>query len=124
MRAYSATSVSTIPNTFRTCRVSKNAMFLPRRGSCDSPHPLWRSMRPLCLRPRARTSPTQAEGSLEMIKRVLFTLITLAVLIGGGLMVARSLRAVGNKDQNQYRLAKVKADQVKKTVTATGVLKA
>lgn len=57
-----------------------------------------------------------------MIKRVLATLAALGVLIWGAVFITRSLRANAAKDQIQYRVANVKRDEVKKTVTATGVL--
>ena len=60
-----------------------------------------------------------------MVKRALSLLVTLAVILGGGFFIARAFRA--SKDaqpQVQYRVATVGEDTVKKTVTATGVLKA
>jgi HlyD family secretion protein len=57
-----------------------------------------------------------------MIKRVLATLAVLGVLIWGGVFITRSLRASAAKDQIQYRVANVKREEVKKTVTATGIL--
>ncbi len=59
-----------------------------------------------------------------MIKRLLGTLAVLAVLIVGGVFIANSLHQGAAKDQIQYRIAPVKYDLVKKTVTATGVLTA
>jgi HlyD family secretion protein len=58
-----------------------------------------------------------------MIKRAIITLIVLVVLVGGGLLVAKSLRANEDRGKNQYRIAKIEKGLVKKTVTATGVLK-
>jgi HlyD family secretion protein len=57
-----------------------------------------------------------------MIKRILVPLITIAVLLAGVVLIVRSVRANAGKVQNQYRIAQVKTDTVKKTVTATGVL--
>lgn len=57
------------------------------------------------------------------MKRALITVITLAVLVTGGWFLVKSFSAGANKDQIQYRIDKVKLDLVKKTVTATGVLK-
>jgi HlyD family secretion protein len=57
-----------------------------------------------------------------MIRRILVPLITIAVLLAGVALIVRSVRANAGKVQNQYRIAKVKTDTVKKTVTATGVL--
>ncbi|HZO86802.1 MAG TPA: efflux RND transporter periplasmic adaptor subunit [Chthonomonadaceae bacterium] len=59
-----------------------------------------------------------------MIKRAITIMVVLAVLIVGGLFTAKSLRASASKDPNQYRIAAVKRDMVKKTVTATGILTA
>lgn len=58
-----------------------------------------------------------------MVKRVSVLLVLLVVLITGGLLIARSLKAAAAKDRTQYRITVVKKDAVKKTVTATGVLK-
>jgi HlyD family secretion protein len=57
------------------------------------------------------------------MKRAIITVITLAVLVGGGWFLVRSFSAGASKDKIQYRIAKVETDLVKKTVTATGVLK-
>jgi HlyD family secretion protein len=57
------------------------------------------------------------------MKRAIITLVTLVVLIGGGVFIAKRLNVSGGKTQNQYRIALVGRDMVKKTVTATGTLK-
>ena len=57
------------------------------------------------------------------MKRIISILVILAILITGGVLVSKGLRANGDKAQTQYRVALVKSDTVKKTVTATGVLK-
>jgi HlyD family secretion protein len=57
------------------------------------------------------------------MKRAVIIVITLAVLIGGGVLIARSMNSGSAKDKTQYRFTEVKKDLVKKTVTATGVLK-
>lgn len=59
-----------------------------------------------------------------MAKRVSTIVIVLVVLVGGLLFARKLFASSAEKDQNQYRLAEVKTDLVKKTVTATGVLKA
>ncbi len=59
-----------------------------------------------------------------MLKRALVPLLALVVIVVGGALIARSLRAGAVKAQLSYRIAPVKSDTVKKTVTATGVLKA
>ena len=60
-----------------------------------------------------------------MWKRSFFIVATLAILIAGGTFIARAFKA--SKDaqpQIQYRVAAISEETVKKTVTATGVLKA
>ncbi|HEV2471349.1 MAG TPA: efflux RND transporter periplasmic adaptor subunit [Chthonomonadales bacterium] len=56
------------------------------------------------------------------MQRAISITITVLVLAGGGLLLARRLRASAASDPNQYRIATAKVDLVKKTVTATGVL--
>lgn len=57
------------------------------------------------------------------MKRAILSVLTLVVLIVGAAFVYRSIAAGGKKEEIQYRIAEVKKDTVKKTVTATGVLK-
>jgi HlyD family secretion protein len=57
------------------------------------------------------------------MKRAVITVIVLVVLIGGGVAVSRSMGGGSKKDQNQYRIAQVQKGKVRKTVSATGVLK-
>ena len=57
-----------------------------------------------------------------MIKRVFISVIVIAVLVVGGLMISKSLKTTASAGQNQYRTAKVATGLVKKTVSATGVL--
>ena len=57
-----------------------------------------------------------------MIKRVLITVIVVAILVVGGLMVSKSLKSNASAGENQYRTAKVTTGLVKKTVSATGTL--
>lgn len=59
-----------------------------------------------------------------MVKRVFFTLASLAILFIGGFYVVKGLRANASTDQKQYRIAAIERGTVKKTVTATGILKA
>jgi HlyD family secretion protein len=66
----------------------------------------------------------QAEGNLEMLKRILTTLIILTVIIVGGVLISKNLSANSTSGKNQYRVALVKTDLVKKTVSSTGVLTA
>lgn len=57
------------------------------------------------------------------MKRAIVLIVTLVVLIGGGVAISKSMKGSSAKDQNQYRLAQVEKKKVRKTVTATGVLK-
>jgi HlyD family secretion protein len=60
-----------------------------------------------------------------MWKRAFFVVATLAILIVGGTFIARAFKsAAESKAQVQHRVATVNVETVKKTVTATGVLKA
>lgn len=59
-----------------------------------------------------------------MLKRALTLVITLIVAGAAILLISANLRASAGKNSNQYRVALVKSDLVKKTVTATGVLTA
>ena len=56
------------------------------------------------------------------MKRALVPIAVLVALVLGGLYVRRMLATGTQKDVNQYRVAAVKTDLVKKTVTATGTL--
>lgn len=60
-----------------------------------------------------------------MWKRAFFVVATVAILAAGGVFVTRAFKsAADSKAQVQYRVATVSSETVKKTVTATGVLKA
>jgi HlyD family secretion protein len=59
-----------------------------------------------------------------MVKRLIAPLVTLLILGVGGFYVVKGVRASATKDQKQYRFAVIERGTVKKTVTATGVLKA
>lgn len=59
-----------------------------------------------------------------MIKRIFFTLASLVILLGGGYYVVKGMRASADKDQKQFRVAAIERATVRKTVTATGILKA
>ncbi len=57
------------------------------------------------------------------MKRAIVIVVTLVVLIGGGVATSQRMKGSSAKDQNQYRLAQIEKGKVRKTVTATGVLK-
>lgn len=59
-----------------------------------------------------------------MIKRILISVIVVAVLVVGGLLVSKSVKSTTTAGENQYRTAKVTTGLVKKTVSATGTLMA
>jgi len=59
-----------------------------------------------------------------MFMRILAIIVVLAVLIGGGAFVVKTLGAAATPPGNQYRIAAVETGTVKKTVTATGTLTA
>ena len=59
-----------------------------------------------------------------MVMRILTTIVVVAVLVGGGLFVVKTLGAASTPVGNQYRIAAVETGTVKKTVTATGTLQA
>ena len=60
-----------------------------------------------------------------MVKRAFFIIATLAIVLFGGNFLYRSFRtAKDSQAQVQYRVAAISEETVKKTVTATGVLKA
>ncbi|MBC7527859.1 MAG: efflux RND transporter periplasmic adaptor subunit [Chthonomonadaceae bacterium] len=58
-----------------------------------------------------------------MIKKIIAPVLIVGALVAGGFFVAKTLRPDPSKTQNQYRIAKVSTGLVKKTVTATGVVK-
>jgi len=58
-----------------------------------------------------------------MVKRITAPLIIAIILIASVVYARKMLTTSASKDSNQYRVAAVKTDLVKKTVTATGVLK-
>ncbi len=58
-----------------------------------------------------------------MVKRITVPLIILILLIASVVYARKMFSTSSSKDPNQYRVAAVKTDLVKKTVTATGVLK-
>lgn len=57
------------------------------------------------------------------MKRVLSIIAVIALVAGGWLMYSRNAASGAKKDQNQYRLGQVEKGKVRKTVSATGVLK-
>ncbi len=57
------------------------------------------------------------------MKRAITVIVTLAILVGGVFLFSRGSSSGAKKDQNQYRLGQVEKGKVKKTVSATGVLK-
>ncbi|MCS6776099.1 MAG: efflux RND transporter periplasmic adaptor subunit [Chloroherpetonaceae bacterium] len=59
-----------------------------------------------------------------MIKRLFFTLASIAIVGVGAFYVVRGVRAGSAANQKQYRIATVERGTVRKTVTATGILKA
>ena len=60
-----------------------------------------------------------------MWKRSFFIVATLAILIAAGTFITRAFKeSKDSQPQIQYRVATISEDTVKKTVTATGVLKA
>src|SRR5689334_21220561 len=62
--------------------------------------------------------------SLNMVKRIITTLILIAILGGGGYYVVKGMRAGAEKDQKHYRIATIEKSTVRNTLTATGILKA
>ena len=64
------------------------------------------------------------EGTVKMVTRILTTIVVIAVLVGGGVFVFKTLGAASTPVGNQYRLGAVETGTVKKTVTATGTLQA
>lgn len=59
-----------------------------------------------------------------MVTRILTTIVVLAVLVGGGIFVVKTLGAASTPPGNQYRIGTIETGTVKKTVTATGALQA
>lgn len=59
-----------------------------------------------------------------MVKKIIGAIIGLAVVIGGGAFITKTLGEASQKAPTQYRVAKVELGTVKKTVTATGTLQA
>ncbi len=57
------------------------------------------------------------------MKRAISTIVVIAILVGGWFMYSRNAASGAKKDQNQYRLGQVEKGKVRKTVTATGILK-
>ncbi len=57
------------------------------------------------------------------MKKVIAPVALAAALIAGGVLVAKTLKPDPAKSQNQYRVTKVADGLVKKTVSATGVVK-
>ncbi len=57
-----------------------------------------------------------------MFKRIFVSIIVIALLVVGGLLISKSLKTTATAGQNQYRIAAVSTGLVKKTVSATGTL--
>jgi uncharacterized protein YpmB len=58
-----------------------------------------------------------------MIKRVFISVIVIAVLVVGGLMISKSLKSTASAGQNQYRTAKVATGLVKTTTRRNGTFR-